>query len=84
MIQDILPRFTVRANRRYTIAASIGLLESLSEKEVEACLAHEVAHLKNRDFIVRAIATVSKLAVFARPVGYFVEPAVYRARISGR
>ena len=72
--------FTVRANRRYTIAASIGLLESLSEKEVEACLAHEVAHLKNRDFIVRAIATVSKLAVFARPVGYFVEPAVYRAR----
>jgi len=72
--------FTVRANRRYTIAASVGLLESLSEKEVEACLAHEVAHLKNRDFIVRALATIAKLALFARPMGYFLEPAIYRAR----
>jgi heat shock protein HtpX len=72
--------FTVRANRRYTIAASIGLLESLTEKEVEACLAHEIAHLKNGDFRVRALATIAKLALFARPAGYFLEPAVYRAR----
>lgn len=72
--------FTVRANRRYTVAASIGLLESLTEEEVEACLAHEIAHLKNGDFRVRALATIAKLALFARPVGYFLEPAVYRAR----
>jgi heat shock protein HtpX len=72
--------FTVRANRHYTIAASIGLLESLSEGEIEACLAHEVAHLKNGDFTVRTVATIAKLALFARPVGYFLEPAVYRAR----
>jgi Zn-dependent protease with chaperone function len=72
--------FTVRANRHYTVAASIGLLESLTEEEVEACLAHEIAHLKNKDFRVRALATVAKLALFARPAGYFLEPAVYRAR----
>jgi len=72
--------FTVRANRRYTITLSVGLLESLDGKEVEACLAHEVAHLKNNDFTVRFIATLSKVALFARPLSYLLEPAVYRAR----
>jgi len=72
--------FTVRANRRYTITLSVGLLESLDAKEVEACLAHEVAHLKNNDFTVRFIATLAKVALFARPLSYLLEPAVYRAR----
>ena len=56
--------FTVRASRRYTIALSVGLLESLDGKEVEACLAHEIAHLKNNDFTVRFIATLAKVALF--------------------
>lgn len=72
--------FTVRANRRYTITLSVGLLESLNDMEVEACLAHEVAHLKNNDFTVRFIATLAKVALFARPLSYLLEPAVYRAR----
>ena len=72
--------FTVRANRRYTITLSVGLLESLDGKEVEACLAHEIAHLKNNDFTVRFIATLAKVALFARPLSYVLEPAVYRAR----
>jgi len=72
--------FTVRANRRYTVTVSVGLLESLEEGEVEACLAHEIAHLKNHDFTVRFAATLAKVALFARPLSYLLEPAVYRAR----
>jgi heat shock protein HtpX len=72
--------FTVRANRRYTITLSVGLLESLEAEEVEACLAHEIAHLKNNDFTVRFVATLAKVALFARPLSYLLEPAVYRAR----
>ncbi len=72
--------FTVRANRRFSVAISIGLLESLEESEVEACLAHEIAHLKNNDFSVRFLATLAKVALFARPLSYLLEPAVYRAR----
>lgn len=72
--------FTVRANRRYSVSVSVGLLESLEPNEVEACLAHEIAHLKNNDFTVRFMATLAKVALFAKPLSYFLEPAVYRAR----
>jgi Zn-dependent protease with chaperone function len=72
--------FTIRSKRKYTVAISIGLLESLDAKEVEACLAHEIAHLKNNDFTWRFLATVAKVALFAKPLSYLLEPAVYRAR----
>jgi len=72
--------FTVKTNGRYAIAVTIGLLESLERDEVEACIAHEIAHLKNNDFMLRLFATLSKVALFARPLSYFIEPAVYRAR----
>jgi len=72
--------FTIRSNRRFIVAISIGLLESLDRKEVEACLAHEISHLKNKDFTWRFIATVAKVALFAKPLSYLIEPAVYRAR----
>jgi len=72
--------FTVWANRKYSVALSVGLLESLDDTEVEACLAHEISHIKNGDFIVRFLATLAKIALFAKPLSYFIEPAVYRAR----
>ena len=72
--------FTVWANRKYSVALSVGLLESLDDKEVEACLAHEISHIKNGDFTVRFLATLAKIALFAKPLSYFIEPAVYRAR----
>lgn len=72
--------FTIRANRKYSIAVSVGLLESLNPNEVEACIAHEIAHLKNNDFRIRALATLAKVALFARPPSYLIEPAIYRAR----
>lgn len=72
--------FTIRANRKYSIAVSVGLLESLDPSEVEACIAHEIAHLKNKDFRIRAVATLAKVALFTRPPSYLIEPAIYRAR----
>jgi heat shock protein HtpX len=72
--------FTVRANRKYSVALTVGLLESLDDKEVEACLAHEISHIKNGDFTVRFLATLAKIALFAKPLSYFIEPAIYRAR----
>jgi len=72
--------FTVRTRRAYTIAVSVGLLESFEPAEVEACLAHEICHIKNRDFALRSIVTVAKIALFARVLSYLVEAAFYRAR----
>ena len=62
------------------MAVSVGLFESLNAEELEACLAHELSHLKNRDFIVRFLATMGKVGLFSRPWGYLIEPAIYRDR----
>jgi heat shock protein HtpX len=72
--------FITRSKREYMLAVSVGLLESLSAKELDACLAHELSHVKNNDFSVRSFATSARVALFAHPLGHLIEPAVYRAR----
>lgn len=72
--------FITHSKREYVLAVSVGLLESLNSDELNACLAHELAHVKNNDFAVRSFATAARVALFAHPIGHLVEPAVYRAR----
>jgi len=72
--------FTIRTRGNYTIALSVGLLESFDETEVEACLAHEIAHIKNRDFTLRTLVTICRTALFAKVLSYFIETALYRTR----
>ena len=72
--------FTVREKSKYVIALSVGILECFDTKEVEACIAHEIAHIKNNDFMIRFLATLGKVAVFSKPVSYLIEAAIYRAR----
>jgi len=72
--------FITRSKREYVLAVSVGLLESLSAEELDACLAHELSHVKNNDFSVRSFATAARVALFSHPLGHLIEPAVYRAR----
>jgi heat shock protein HtpX len=72
--------FMVRSKGKYVMALTVGLLESFDQAEVHACIAHEIAHLKNRDFLVRSLATLAKIVLFDKPLSYLIEPAVYRAR----
>ncbi|HUK50062.1 MAG TPA: M48 family metalloprotease [Terriglobales bacterium] len=72
--------FSVRIKRRYIIALSVGLLESLEPIEVQACLAHEICHIKNKDFSLRLIVAITRAALFARVLSYFVETSFYRTR----
>jgi len=72
--------FTIRTRGKYTIALSIGLLESFDKAEVEACLAHEIGHIKNKDFALRTFVTMARIALFAKVLSYFIENAFYRTR----
>ena len=72
--------FTIRSKGKYTIAVSIGLLESFDTIEIEACIAHEISHIKNRDFTLRSLVTIARIALFTRVLSYFVETAFYRTR----
>jgi len=72
--------FITRSRKGFVLAVSVGLLEALQPAEVQACLAHEISHLKNNDFALRFFATFAKVGLFTRPLSYLIEPAIYRAR----
>ena len=58
------------------VAVSTGLLQSMTQDEVEAVLAHEVAHIANGDMVTLTLiqGVVNTFVIFlARIVGYFVD-----------
>ncbi|GAA0531429.1 zinc metalloprotease HtpX [Halorubrum ejinorense] len=56
---------TGRNRKNATVAVTTGLLESLDEDELDGVLAHELAHVKNRDVMVMTIASfLSTIAFF--------------------
>ena len=63
------------------VAVSTGLLQSMNKEEVEAVLAHEVAHVANGDMVTLALiqGVVNTFVIFlARIVGGIVDKAVFR------
>ncbi|MFQ6010381.1 MAG: zinc metalloprotease HtpX [Candidatus Aenigmatarchaeota archaeon] len=61
---------TGRSPKHAAVAATQGLLDHLNKQEIEGVLAHEIAHVKNRDTLVSAMAatiagSISYLAHFA-------------------
>jgi len=61
------------------VAVSTGLLESMTREEVEAVLAHEVAHIANGDMVTLTLiqGVVNTFVTFlARVVGYLVDQAL--------
>jgi heat shock protein HtpX len=60
LIRDPFPRALSagRGGRGQTIAISSGLLAALPPAELEAVLAHEVAHAERRDVLVQTLAAV--------------------------
>ena len=63
------------------VAVSTGLLQGMTREEVEAVLAHEVAHIANGDMVTLTLiqGVVNTFVMFiARVVGYFVDSALRR------
>lgn len=63
------------------VAVSTGLLKNMTHEEVEAVLAHEVAHIANGDMVTMALlqGVVNTFVIFfARIVGFFVDKMLSR------
>jgi heat shock protein HtpX len=63
------------------VAVSTGLLQSMTHEEVEAVLAHEIAHVANGDMVTLTLiqGVVNTFVIFlARVVAYFVDSFLRR------
>ncbi|MBP0599329.1 protease HtpX [Herbaspirillum sp. LeCh32-8] len=68
------------------VAVSTGLLQGMTQEEVEAVLGHEVAHIANGDMVTMTLiqGVVNTFVVFlSRVVGYFVDSALRRNNDEG-
>jgi heat shock protein HtpX len=68
------------------VAVSTGLLSSMTREEVEAVLAHEVAHVANGDMVTLTLiqGVVNTFVVFlSRVVGYFVDRVILKNEHGG-
>ena len=61
------------------VAATSGILRILSEEELAGVMAHELAHVKNRDILIQTIA-----ATFAGAITYMAHMAQWAAMFGGR
>jgi heat shock protein HtpX len=62
---------TGRNPEHAAVAVTAGLLETMEQEEVEGVIAHELAHVKNRDILIASVAAtiagaITMLASFAR------------------
>jgi len=59
---------TGRNPENAVVAVTEGILSMLSEEELEGVIAHEMAHIRNRDILIMTVAAtvVAAIAIFAR------------------
>jgi heat shock protein HtpX len=63
------------------VAVSTGLLQSMSQDEVEAVLAHEVSHVANGDMVTMALiqgVVNTFVIVLSRVIGHIVDRVVFK------
>jgi heat shock protein HtpX len=72
--------FTVGRGKNAMVVFTMGILNTLDPKELEAVTSHELAHIKNRDFSLMAIVTSLKLVFFYNPVAYLATSMISRER----
>lgn len=70
---------TGRNPERAAVAVTQGIIETLDERELEGVLAHELAHVKNRDVLIATIA-----ATLAGAITYLAHMAQWAAIFGGR
>jgi len=81
LVEDLRPNaFTVGYGQRVMLVFSLGILKTLREKELAAVAAHELAHVKNNDFLFKTVSVALTLLSFFNPFAYFASATARRER----
>lgn len=64
------------------ILVPIGLINGLSEKEVEAIICHELAHIKRRDYLVNILQSLMEIVFFFNPAVLWISKLIREERES--
>ena len=63
---------TGRNPENAAVCATTGLLDTLSDDELEGVIAHEMAHVRNRDILVMSVASmVASMITYLAHIAYF-------------
>jgi heat shock protein HtpX len=81
IIEDIEPKaFVTGWGRGTSLIFSLGLLQILSDQEIEAVVAHEISHIRNRDCFFELTLKVLRIVSFFNPCAYFAVSKALRER----
>jgi Zn-dependent protease with chaperone function len=72
--------FTIGYGDSAMVVFSSGLISTLNQVELEAVIAHELAHIKNRDFHLMAMVSSLKIVSFFNPAAYLSASLLARER----
>lgn len=64
------------------ILIPVGLINGLSEKEVEAIICHELAHIKRRDYLVNILQSLMEIVFFFNPAVLWISKLIREERES--
>ncbi len=70
----------VIGNLKPLILVPVGLLTGLAPREVEAVIAHELAHVKRYDYLINIVQTVIESVLFFNPAVWLVSQAIRKQR----
>jgi len=72
LVEDLRPNaFTMGNGRKTKIVFTIGLLNILDKEEILAVASHELAHVKNHDFLFKVLSNSLTAVSFFNPLAYF-------------
>ncbi len=81
LVEDLRPNaFVTGYGRRTILVFSLGLLKTLTKKELVVVAAHELSHVKNRDFLFKTLSTALSLVSFFNPFAHFSSASAQRER----
>jgi len=79
--EDLRPNaFTIGWGGKAMIVVTLGILKMLDGDELEAVMAHEIAHIKNQDFHFMALISSLRAISFFNPLVYILSPAIRKER----